>query len=455
MKQFPLRLRLFAASIISIAIALLIAGFSIATLFSNHVETTTTKDLIAQFDRIVTLIDPKSSPPALRAPLADPAFSKPYGGLYWQISDPKTGQKARSRSMWDEEFNLEDDSLLDGKLHITRLIDPEGTPAIAIVQRLSFELDDGSSRILDVIMAEDLNALYEANAKFRGDLAQSLILLALALSVAAWVQITLGLLPLSKIKTQVSAIKSGNKKRLDKDHPKEVMPLINEVNELLDTQEKYINYARERASNLAHGLKTLLSIMSSEANNIREKGNEESAKLIEQTGNDMQAIIDHQLRLSRLKTRSSSVNYKTPLLENINKIIQTISRSPKAEKIKWHTNIDAGLELNIDRADLLELLGIILENGAKWAKENIYITAKENKNNIIIIIEDDGKGVAQKQLKLLGKRGIRLDSKGSGTGIGLSIASEIVSMNLGELSFEKSGRGGLKLVIKLPKIVKQ
>ncbi len=449
MKQFPLRLRLFTASAISIIIALFIAGISIAAIFANHVENGITKDLISQFDRLVSLIDAKASPPALKAPLADPAFSKPYGGLYWQITDANNGEKARSRSMWDEEFILEDNKLLDGKLHKTELIDPEGTLAIAIVQRLTFDSEDGSKRLLDVIMAEDLLAFYEANAAFRRDLILSLSLLAIFLLIAAWLQIVLGLSPLKIIKKQVSAIRNGSAKRLGENHPIEVMPLVEEVNELLETQEKYIIHARERAANLAHGLKTSLTVLSSEADNIRKLGNEESAAIIEQITDDMQSIIDHQLRLSRLKTRSSSEHFQTKLLANIKKIVATLKRTPKGNKLNWKIEIDKEICVNIEQADLLELLGILLENATNWAKNNIFIRAEKRKEKIYLYIEDDGKGISNKKLKLLGKRGIRLDSQGSGSGIGLAIAAEIVAMNSGEINFSKSKQGGLLVKIRL------
>jgi len=452
-KPTTLRLRLFAASFASIFLALLIAGFSIASLFSNHVETNLTKDLTSQFDRLISLIDATPSSLALHAPLADPAFAKPYGGLYWQITDIKTNERIRSRSMWDAEFTISDDKLLDGKLNETRLLDPEGTPAITLVQRLVFELNNGSIRTLDIIMAEDLLVFYQANAKFRSDLALSLFFLALILSLAAWVQIALGLAPLAKIKQEVNAIRSGSTKRLSKSHPPEVMPLISEVNELLDNQEKSISYARTRASNLAHGLKTSLTILGVQANDIRKNNNNKTSKtanIIEKTTNDMSAIIDHQLRLSRLNTRSRKNTFTSSLLKNITSITKALKLTPNGEKIKWHLDIDDSLFINIDEPDLLELLGIIIENASIWAKDAIFISNEIEGNSAVIIIEDNGLGLTQQQISAIGKRGIKLDSKGSGTGIGLSIASEIVEMNSGEFQFSKSKRGGLKVEIKLP-----
>ncbi len=445
-----LRLRLFAASATSIIIALVIAGFVISSLFASHIESSLKSNLSNQFDRLIAQIDPEIDIPTLKAPLADPRFQVPYGDIYWQITNVKTNARSRSRSMWDQEFNLEDKTLFDRKLNIANIIDPEGTLAIAFIQRLQFEKKDGSFRELDIILAEDLNNFYKATKEFRFDLLRALAILAVALSLAAWVQITLGLAPLSKIKQDISAIRTGSKNRMNDNHPPEVMPLINEVNELLDTQDKSISFARTRASNLAHGLKTALTVLNSEIENIRKSGNQQSAEIIAQNTNDMSAIIDHQLRLSRLKTRSKADHFATPLLKNLNRVVNTLKKTPRGAEIGWHIDISGKIEVNLDEPDLLELIGIIIENATQWANSNIYINANTAQKHINLIIEDDGKGLSEKQLNLLGKRGLRLDSKGSGTGIGISIANEIVIMNSGELNFAKSSKGGLRVLIQIP-----
>lgn len=438
------------ASAASIIIALFIAGLVISSLFAAHVKSTMENDLSNQLDRLIALFDPEIDIPTLRLPLADPRFAIPYGDIYWQITDVKTATRSRSRSMWDQEFNLSDNALFDGKLHIENILDPEGTLAIAYIQRLQFEKEDGSFRNLDIILAEDLNDFYKATKEFRFDLFLSLAILAIALSLAAWAQITLGLAPLSAIKRDVNAIRTGSQKRMNKNHPPEVMPLINEVNELLDVQDKSISFARERASNLAHGLKTALTVLYSEINKIHNSNQKDSADIIEQCANDMSAIIDHQLRLSRLKTRSKANRFATPLLQQVQRVVKTLKQTPIGAKINWHLRVESNILVDIDIPDLLELLGIIIENATQWADKNIYINASPSEENISITIEDDGIGLSEKQLKMLGERGLRLDSKGTGNGIGISIAREILTMNSGDLFFEKSEKNGLKVIIGLP-----
>jgi len=430
----------------------MLAGIAISTLFSDHVKRNLTSDLHDQFIRLVAQLDPAIEVPTLKSPMANPSFSVPYGGFYWQVTDPASGLQSRSRSMWDAVFEMPDLSVLDGRAHAIELIDPEGTPAIAWVQRLQFDLDNGGSRTLDVIMARDLVHFDNAIAKFRNDLFVFLAILALALFITAWIQISLGLSPFKLIRAQINAVRTGNADRMDKKHPPEVQPIIHEMNKMLKNQEQSISFARTRASNLAHSLKTHLSVMQSESEKMRDSGQVKHADAIEKLGQDMHSIIDHQLRLSRLKTRTSADFLSTPLRSSVQKVVNALQRTPKGNKLRWHINIDAPIHVDIDSSDLIELLGILLENATNWAKANVNIFATRQDQTITLNICDDGPGLTSAQTEQLGKRGVRLDQQGTGTGIGLSIAKEIVAMNKGKISFETKEGTGLQVKVTLPEV---
>ena len=450
MTTLSLRLKLFVTSAATIILVLLLAGIAISALFSDHVKRNLTNDLHDQFNRLVSLIDPDVETPTLTSQMINPSFSIPYGGYYWQITDPASGLQSRSRSMWDATFDLPDLSVLDGRAHTIELVDPEGTPAIAWVQRLQFDLEDGNSRTLDVIVARDLVHFDIAIASFRNDLFISLAILALALFIAAWFQISLGLSPFKTIRTQINAIRTGNASRMDKSHPPEVLPIVHEMNKMLENKEKSINFARTRASNLAHSLKTHLSVMQSESEKLRNAGHVEHADIIERLGQEMHAIIDHQLRLSRLKTRTDADFLSTPLHSSVKKVINALQRTPKGKNLDWHVQIDGSIHVDIEASDLIELLGILLENAANWAKNRVDIHALEDGQFIDLGIKDDGPGLSDAQTEQLGKRGVRLDQQGTGTGIGLSIAREIVAMNKGKITFDTKEGSGLHVKVTLP-----
>ena len=454
MKSISLRLKLFATSVATIIVALALAGYFISSLFAAHVENNLKADLTDQFNRLAAQLDPTSETPTLRSPLANPSFNIPHGGYYWQITDPVTNTRARSRSMWDEQFDLQNLSVLDGRPHTIRIIDPEGTQAIALVQRLQFELpDNAGSRAFDIIVARDLVHFDIAMAKFRQDLFLSLAILAIILFIAAWIQISLGLAPFRAIRDNINAIRTGAAKRMDENHPPEVMPLINEMNEMLDNQEKSMTFARSRASNLAHSLKTHLSVLQSESEDLRAANLEKHADSIEKIGQDMHAIIDHQLRLSRLKTRSPADFFSTPLKDSVNRIVNALQRTPDGRQREFNIDIDPSIQVDMDNSDLIELLGIVLENATKWARTTVSISARrqegENRPRILLQIHDDGPGLTAPQMARLGERGIRLDEQGTGTGIGLSIAREIMEKNHGTLEFSRAPTGGLQLDITL------
>ncbi len=447
MKPVTLRLKLFATSLATLIFALIMAGFAISSLFADHVENNLKSDLSDQFSRLVALIDPQTENLVLKSAMTNPSFSIPHGGYYWQITDPVSNQRTRSRSMWDEEFNVDDLSLFDGREHIIRILDPEGTQAIAIIHRLLFDLPDGSSRTVDIIVARDLVHFDIAITKFRFDLFLSLLLLAGALSIAAWIQISLGLAPFKALKTDINSIRTGAEKRMSDTHPPEVIPLVEEMNQMLENQDNSINAARDRASNLAHSLKTHLSVLQTESENIREAGQIETADTIEKLGQDMHAIIDHQLRLSRLKTRTASDYFSTPLASSVTRLVNAVKRTPEGQALHWAVEIDNSYQVDIDTSDFFELLGIILENAAKWAQTGVEITALKSQDNICLMVRDDGPGLTPAQKKHLGKRGVRLDEQGTGSGIGLSIAAEIVSKNHGQIDFQSPSEGGLSVEI--------
>ena len=175
-------------------------------------------------------------------------------------------------------------------------------------------------------------------------------------------QVALGLAPLSAIRKGVSAVRSGESKRLAGNFPVEVLPLVNEVNALLDTQETSIAFARTRAADLAHGLKTNLTVLNVEAQELRKAGNEKSAITIEELTQDLARTIDHQLALSRLRHRSRGEVYQTPLRPQIVRVIDTLNRTPLGSALDWSVDVSDDVGVDIDPPDLTELLGVLLEN---------------------------------------------------------------------------------------------
>lgn len=451
MRPPALRIRLLFAAAASVTVALILAGIAISALFADHVERSRRVDLEAQLNRLAALIDPTTHPPKLSAAMADPRFGVPFGGLYWQVSDPVTDEVIRSRSLWDSVLAMPAGFVYDGTLQNLYVVDPEGSSAIALARQLEFVDENGGTRLLDIIIAEDDVRTKGAITAFRMDLTRGLTILGVTLIIAAWFQVSLGLAPLKTISQGISAIRSGKTTRLKGPFPLEVMPLITEVNALMEIQDSSIAFARARAADLAHGLKTDLTVLNSEAQALREQGQSGRASAIEALAADMADTIDHQLRLSRLRFRTRSDHYSTPLAETASKIINALKKTPKGLSVHWETQIPTTLKVDLEGPDLTELLGILLDNAMKWASSRVEISVKTTAEKARLVIADDGPGVIAAQMAELGERGKRLDERKPGNGIGLSIAREILTFNNGTISFSKSNAlGGLEVLVELP-----
>jgi signal transduction histidine kinase len=457
-REPSLRLRLLVLSIISVALVVSIAGLSISTLFANHVQRSFERGLSTQLDRLIALVNPTPNVPKLRQPMPDARYETPGSGIYWQVTDPGTEVTIRSRSLWDTTLPLTAPVPQDNATSSIIVTDPAGGEALMIARTLHFATDAGE-RTLVVAVAEGTAAVAATNAAFQSDLLRALAILAVALIGTSWLQVRLGLAPLSIIKRGISAVRSGHNRTLGGKFPLEVMPLVSEVNELLSAQERSIRFARDRAADLAHGLKTNLTRLNVEAHHLREAGDDAAASRIEQLTAEMAQTIDHQLRLARLRHRTRTDGRTTPLGETLGKIIAAIRVTPSGEALDWQVTgaivtgaIAPGatqLSVALDPMDLTELLGVVLENAAQWATSRVVISATEDKGTCMLAVEDDGKGLDPAAMASLGQRGRRLDEARPGSGIGLAIAREIVDLNAGSLEFSKSELGGLKVAITL------
>ena len=377
----------------------------------------------------------------------------PAGGLYWQVTDPDTHATARSRSLWDTVLPYPtaapishtptwrtSQTLPDGRWWPSFSGCPsKGMPAKPIAS-------------LDLVVAETTSGVDAANAAFRSDLVRALAVLALVLIGAGWLQVLLGLAPLDVIKRGIAAIRSGNSHHLEGAFPKEVMPLVAEVNELLDLQERSIAFARERAADLAHGLRTSLTLLNGHAYSLRQQGSDGPAAAIESLVDDMTATIDHQLRLSRLRHRSRSDRQSTLVAPVLDKIVATLRLTPAGQNVNWSIAVPPDGQVALDTMDLTELLGVLVENATKWAKSAVSLAVEVSDNDrVMICIEDDGPGLDEAQIQSLGQRGQRFDSSQPGYGLGLAIAREIVSLNGADLQFARSALGGLSVGVLLPR----
>lgn len=264
-----LRLRLALAGALAILLALGLAALGLAQLFGAHVERRATAEMSVQLDQVIAGLDRGPDGLDLARPPADPRFSVPYSGLYWQIEE--AGSLRRSRSLWDTALDLPDDSLGDGAVHVHRLAGPDGADLLVLERSITLPSRLGGGPVRAAV-AMEASELVAARRAFMADLAPYLALLALALSAAGWVQLSIGLSPLRSLGARISALREGRAERMGGHWPVELRPVATEIDDLLAAREAETDRARTRAADLAHGLKTPLQALMGEADRLRGIG---------------------------------------------------------------------------------------------------------------------------------------------------------------------------------------
>ncbi len=450
MNARSLKLRLLLIGAITITAALLAAGFGIVGLFERHVERRAEAELdtyIRQISAGLTF-DAKGDAVFNRT-LADPRFETPLSGLYWQISDAAGSRMLRSRSLWDTVLKLPDDILDKGAVHRHTLQGPSHSSLLVREREVTYTTPAGSRQVR-IAVALDERELHAARAEFAWDVLIALGFLAMALMAAAWMQIVIGLKPLTAVKRSVLAVRSGEKKRVDVTEPQEVMPLVTAVNSLLESQTRAMENAKSRAADLAHGLKTPLTILLADAARLRANGEPEIADEIEELANVMKGHVDRELSRVRLQGLEILPPSKTGIEAIVARLVRALGRTPKGEELDWQIAIPEGAEAPVREEDLAELLGNLLDNASKWATTAVSVSVVVN-GAVTISVEDDGPGAPEALMHWLGQRGLRLDQKVPGTGQGLAIAMDIAKAYGGALTFEAVKPHGFKASVAFPK----
>jgi signal transduction histidine kinase len=266
------------------------------------------------------------------------------------------------------------------------------------------------------------------------------------LLAATFAIISLGLRPLQAVKRGIAALRAGASHFDSSGLPSEVTPLADEINALVVAREKQLESARKRASNLAHGLKTPLAVMMATAHDLRKLGSSVAADNIALNASQMRDLVDRELTRSRMADGTNS--HRARLTEVLPKVIATMQKAPRGDALQWICHVPVDVLVGMDRVDLMELLGNLLDNARKHARQIVRITY----NGASLAIEDDGLGVSDEQLPLIFKRGIRLDEKLPGSGIGLAIVSDLVEVYGLTLSVRRSDLGGLAVDVGLPAV---
>ena len=449
MKRGSLKLRLLAAGVASILLALAVAGFGLRLLFERHVERRIAAELQADLGQLVAGLDrgPDGSFDVVRPP-AEPRFAEPLSGLYWQIAAEPGGGILRSRSLWDVTLDLPPDPLAGAEVHQHTIQGPGGSLLFVVERSITLppDLGGGNLRVAVAIDRAEINA---AGRAFATDLIPSLALLAGFLAAASWAQVAVGLKPLDAVRQRLHAVRAGQEARLGSAFPDEVRPLAAEVDHLLEAQGLAIERARARAADLAHGLKTPLTILASDAEELRGRGETGMADEIAGLTDGMRRHVERELARVRAGTRPRRGPFQ-PVRPVVDQVVTVLRRTPRGQTLHWNLDLAEDLTAPLDRQDLAEILGNLGENAVKWAASRVRISAREEDEAITLHVEDDGPGIPDGQIGTALARGGRLDEAQPGSGLGLAIVADLAEAYGGSLTVGRSPLGGLLAEFRLP-----
>lgn len=447
MSQGSLKRRLFLAGTASILVALALSGLGLLLLFERHVERRMVGELEAHLRQLVSGLERVDGRLQMARPPAEPRFKEPLGGLYWQIVE-EPGATLRSRSLWDAALQLPPDELADGEVHEHRIEGPRGETLLVVERTLELPSSLGGGR-LRVVVAVNRAELHAAGTAFALDLVPSLAMLAVLLVVGAWMQVAIGLRPLEAVRRRLADVSAGRAARLGASFPDEVRPLAAEVDHLLEAQEQAVARARARAADLAHGLKTPLTVLSSDVEELRAQGEMRIADEIAAVAATMRRHVDRELARARLgsRPRHGPAVAVRPVVEQV---VSVLCRTPRGHELGWEVAVDDDAATTLDLHDLAEVVGNLADNATKWAESRVRILGRREGNAVVLVVEDDGPGIAEDKLGAVTARGDRLDESRPGSGLGLAIVTELLEAHGASLALGRSELGGLRAEVSLP-----
>ncbi len=438
MKSLSLRLRLALFGAAAILLALALASWGLTALFSAHVERRAVAEMEIELEQVLAGLVTAPTGLNVATPPTDPRFARPYGGLYWQVQSGT--QTLRSRSLWDAALTIPDQDVPAGQAHVYRDTGPGGEPLLGVERIVTL----ANGTVVKAAVAMEATELREARRAFAVALAPYLMLLGAVLIAAQIAQLTLGLRPLRAIGARIAALRAGTERRMGDSWPAEMQPLASEIDALLEAREADIERARHRAADLAHGLKTPLQALMGEVARTRDRGDKTTAASIEQIASSMRDHVDRELARTRVSGQGSA-----NLAELSARIISVLQRTPQGSSVTWSNDVSPALDARVDPSDLAEALGALAENALRHARSRVVISASSAQGMVALAVQDDGPGIPPHELEAVRHRGKRLDETVAGSGLGLSIASDIALSVGGQLLLENTPTG-FRATLELP-----
>jgi signal transduction histidine kinase len=444
--------RLFVTSAACSLVILVVAGVILSTIYRRSTERSFDERLHVYLKSLVAAVaSPDDGERSEPYSLGEPRFDLPLSGWYWQITRSDKAAETRSST-----------SLFGGRLPSLPEPAARGRPGdlregyatgpderlLRIVER-TIDLGDDGRFLIQV--AADANEIEQTIASFRLALAMTFCLLAVALAATTVFQVRFGLQPLARLQQAVGAIRRGQAERIEGLYSDDLAPLASEVNLLIDSNREILDRARTQVGNLAHALKTPLSVIVNEASGdeglLADKVREQAALMRDQ--------VNWYLERARAAARAGSVGAATDVGPVIDGILRTAAKIHRDRDLAFDREIEADLRFRGERQDFEEMVGNLVDNAGKWADSRVLVLVRpaaprEERPYLAVWVDDDGPGLPAEARERMLRRGARLDESKPGSGLGLSIVADLADLYGGHLALEPSSLGGLRAVLVLP-----
>lgn len=457
-----LQVRLLLVTATALGLALTLAGFVLHNLFHEHVQQQFQLSLVQQLDQVTArfTLQANGQPTLDPKTLSDPRWQQPYSGLYWQVDEVALDGRTktavlRSRSLWDSSLHAPRDELPDGTVHLHEARGPQDAHLLLLERTV--RLSDQPGVHWRMLVGADLKDTHEAIDRFGRVLTASLVTLFVLLVVVAIVQLAIGLRPLRVLQRELQDVQHAVKPNLQGHYPIEIQPLVHDFNEVLDQNRRVVERARTQAGNLAHALKTPLSVLGQAATHELSQHDSELARLVQEQVATAGRHIDWHLARARVSASRHLPGQRTDVITALKGLIRVMER----------VHAERGLTIDLlsepapagssiffagEEQDLQEILGNLLDNACKWAVHHVDVTVARlvPSAQVCITIKDDGPGIAAEHLQSATMRGVRLDETVPGSGLGLAIAQELAELYGGRLVLDHALPTGLQAHLYLP-----
>ncbi|MCA6097355.1 sensor histidine kinase [Bradyrhizobium australafricanum] len=450
--------RLFVSATAWVVVILAITGVILSSVYRDATE--------RAFDRrlnlyLRTLIAEVATPdePADRQfqSLGEPLFDLPLSGWYWQITrtDTEKGETRASRSLWDKKLpKLEEHGaeLTAAGVRLGYVDGPEGQ-SLRVVER---PVDLGADGKFLVSVAGDATEIFDETRSFDYYLGGTFAALGIVLLLTTIFQVRYGLAPLKRISDAIADIRSGRAERLEGRFPVEIAPLARETNALIDANREIVERSRTHVGNLAHAIKTPLSVIVNEA--AAHTADPFASKVLEQA-DLMRDQVAHHLERARIAARATIVSTITDVAPVIEALRRTMEKIHRDRDLSIEANADPTARFRGERQDLEEMVGNLVDNACKWAASQVFVEvtvvspeASGAGPRLRIVVDDDGRGLSEAERAQVSRRGQRLDESKPGSGLGLSIVTDLAGLYGGNLTLNNAPIGGLRAELVLPAV---